>query len=463
MTINSAIFKAYDIRGVYPTDINEESAVTIARAIYSFFARRVGKKNISIVLGQDMRLSSPALFKVVSETLVRCGAYVIDIGLVSTPTFYFASLKYDCNAGIMITASHNPKDYNGFKFVLREGSRLIKIGKPTGMEDVKKIAAAADFEPDSSGGKITTQLNAITDEAANALKAVNIPTGRKLKIITDTANGMAVTYINALLKTQNVELIHLNPKLDGTFPVHEANPLKFDTLVDLQKKVVAEHADLGIAPDADGDRIFFIDEKGNVIWATMITALISSEILKSDPTARIIVDIRYLKNVSNIVKKLNGKLSISRVGHAFISAQMPVEQAVFAGESSGHYFFRETGYAESSSLVLAHVLKVLIRENKPFSEIVSQFRTAEESGEYNFEIIGLDVVKITQELKNKYKGELSELDGLSISFPDWRFNVRTSNTEPLLRLNVEADSRSVLDDQLKKLLNELEKMGAKKV
>lgn len=462
MLVNDAIFKAYDIRGIYPKDINKENIVTIVKAIYTFFLKDLGKNKISVVLGRDMRVSSPSLFEAAKKTLVESGASVVDVGLVSTPTFYFAVQHYDYDTGIQISASHNPKEYNGIKFVKMEGQNIVKIGKNTGMEEVKQIALSQTFAESSGQGSVTVLNTVLKDEVDEAIKAFNPKNIKKFKVVADPANAMGALYLEELFKRLPCELVKMNFNLDGTFPVHQPDPLQFELLKDLQQKVIEEKADLGIAPDGDGDRVFFINEKGEIIPATLISSLIAKEILSQHKGEKILVDIRYIGNVKNIVAKYEGTVSISKVGHAFITEQLNKENAIFAGESSGHFFFRETGGAESSVRVILQILETMGREDKPISQVVVPFHVWQESGEINFLLAGLNKTQpLLEEIAKNYQdGQVSWLDGLAVDYSDWRFNIRASNTEPLLRLNLEAISGELMQQNLSKILDQLQQLGA---
>ncbi len=464
MSINPTIFKAYDIRGIYPQDINEENIGTIVAAIYQFFKQDLKKEQISVVLGRDMRLSSPSLFAKAQETLERSGAQVIDIGLASTPTFYFAVLNGQYDAGIQISASHNPKEYNGLKFVKRVGNTLVKIGQNTGMDQVKKLALAGKFDQGSSQGTVTTVSDAVVKEVAAALKFINPENIKKFKIVADPANAMAILYLEELFKRLPCELIKMNFQLDGSFPAHQPDPLQFATLKELQRKVLEEKADLGIAPDGDGDRVFFIDEKGKVVPATMITSLIAKEILSKQPGEKIIADIRDVMNVRNVCQQYKGEFLVSRVGHALITEQLNSQKAAFAGESSGHFYFRETGGGESSVRVILYVLDALGKSGQPASQLFTEFQTAFESGEYNFVLpAGVEAKTLLDKIEKDYQdGQISHLDGLAVDFTDWRFNIRASNTEPLLRLNLEANSETLMKQKLEPLIALLQKAGAQR-
>lgn len=462
MNINQSIFKAYDIRGIYPSEINEEVYERIIRGIYNFFLKDLQKSSLRVVLGRDMRVSSPSLFEVAKNALVQSGAHVLDIGLASTPTFYYASLRYDYDIGIQITASHNPKEYAGTKFVKKEGNKIIKIGKNTGMDDVRKYVLSENFAPYVGGGTIAVKSNVLEEEINEALDEIDLSKIKPFKVVSDPANGMGSLYVGALFDKIPGTLIKMNFDLDGTFPAHPADPLDFANLIPLQERVMAEKADLGIEPDGDGDRVFFIDEKGAVVPATFISSLIAEEVLTDDPTQKVIVDIRYTRNVQNIVEKHTGSLHISKVGHAFITEDVNRVGAFFAGESSGHFYFGKTGGAESSIRVILYVLRAMSDQGRPLSHILKTLQSSYESSESNFKLQDTDEAKkIIDKIAEKYgDGEISLLDGISVDYPNWRFNMRTSNTEPLLRLNVEANSVKLMKEKRSELLNELQEAGA---
>lgn len=462
--INPKIFKAYDIRGIYPTDINEENIIEIIKSIYTFFVNDIKKENLTVVLSQDMRLSSPSLSQVAKKTLIEMGAKVIDIGLAGTPTFYFAVKNKNFDCGIQISASHNPKEYNGFKIVKNSPKGLVKIGKTTGMETIKEIAASGNFIGPKEKGSETKLENIVDEEVDAAIKIVDPKKLKNIKVVADTANAMGILYLENLYKKIPGEIIVINKELDGNFPAHQPDPLKLENLKDLQAKVISEQADLGLEPDGDADRTFFVNEKGEVISASIITSLIIKEILTKNPGATVICDIRYLLNARNIVNKYGGKLVISKVGHALITEAMQENNAVFAGESSGHYYYQENGCAESSVTVVLTILNILSRENKPISEILKDIQTSYESGETNFKLEDTSLATpVLEELKQSYKeGELSTLDGIAVDFGNWRFSVRTSNTEPLMRLNVEADSENLMTEKNKELIDKIISLGGQR-
>ncbi len=461
MNINPSIFKGYDIRAVYPTDINEENIVLIVRAIYTFLhTDKPATEPLTIVVGTDMRTSSPSLTKVAIDTLVSLGANVIDIGIVSTPTFYFAVSHYGYECGFQITASHNPKEWNGLKMVKNSPSGLIKIGKTTGLEEIKQIALDQKFIEPSGVGTVTKKEGILDDEVKNSLSILENPQIKKFKIVADAANAMGSQYIDAIFDAIPGDLVRMNFELDGTFPAHQPDPLQSATLVGLQKRVLDEKADLGLAPDGDGDRLFFIDEKGQIVPPTIITSIVAKELLIKNPGSQILIDIRYILTPKKIVEENGGSMKITKVGHAFITEAMNATGGIFAGESSGHYFFKATGNAESQMPIILTVLKVLSEKNKPFSEVVDEYRRSFESGEFNFKT---DKAKeIIEKAKEQYRdGEIETMDGVAVTYPDWRLSIRTSNTEPLLRLNVEAYEKSTMEEKRDELTTLITSFGAK--
>lgn len=459
MQIDPKIFKAYDIRGIYPEQLNENNIKPIIQAIYTYLYNEK-QKPLTVVLGRDMRLSSPQLFAVAKDTLLAMGANVIDVGMLSTPSFYFSVFHYGYDAGIQITASHNPKEYNGIKFAKNSPHGLIKIGKSTGMDTVKKMAMEGIVMVPQDTGSVQQKSNILEEEVANALSLLGNPKLNTYKIVADPANAMGAQYIEALLQKIPGKLIKMNFTLDGSFPVHPPDPLDFENLKDLREKVTAEKADLGLAPDGDGDRLFFIDEKADVVPATIITALVARELLKKNPGSTILFDIRYILTPSKIIEESGGKYEITKVGHAFITEKLGQTGGIFAGESSAHYYYKENGNAESQLATIISVLKVLTEEGKKLSEVVEELRRSYESGEINFKVT--NAAEILEKLKEEYKdGQLATIDGIAISYPDWRFSVRTSNTEPLLRLNLEALAKEVMEQKKNELIRYIENVARK--
>lgn len=458
--MNPSMFKAYDIRGIYPQDLNENYIAIIIKAIYQLFTEKLKKKNLTIVLGHDMRLSSPSLTEVARKVLLDLGVTVIDIGLSSTPTVYFAVCYYKYDAGIQISASHNPPDWNGIKFFYRQGDMLVKISKNTGMEQIKKLSLKNLFSFPKKTGRIIKR-DVLKDEVDFAYRLVH-PKIKKFKVVADSANAMGSLYLEEIFRKINCLLIKMNFKLDGNFPAHEANPLKFHLLKPLQEKVVKEKADFGIATDGDGDRIFFIDEKGQIIPATLISSLVAREILKKNKDEKILVDIRYTNNTIKVVKDYGGKPIINVVGHALITEHLNKVKGAFSGESSGHFFFRETGGAESAIRIIFYLIDALSKYNKPFSAIIKDLHSSYESSEFNFSLPRNTTSKdfLNKIARDYKKGKNSWMDGLTVDYPLWRFNIRASNTEPLIRLNLEANSESIMKEKLKEVKNKIIMLGA---
>lgn len=449
------IFKSYDIRGIYPTEINEGNIIPIVRAIYKFFLEKKDAKSLKLVLGRDMRVSSPILFEKASQALIEAGAEVIDVGLVSTPTFYFCVNSYDYDCGIQISASHNPKEYNGLKLVMKTDKGILKIGKSTGMDDVKKMAIEGVVFDNVEKGKITKHDGVLTDEVKNALKIAHNPEIKKFKVVADPANAMGALYIEELFKHIPGELIKMNFELDGTFPAHQPDPIQFDTLKDLQKKVLEEGADLGLAPDGDADRLYFIDEEGGIVLPSSITSLVARELLKLEK-GKILVDLKYVFTPKKAVEQFGGELIITKTGHAFVTEAMHQHEGLFAGEASGHFYWGATGGGESPMPVILLILSVMARENKTLSQLAKEVRSSHESGEINFKV--KNAQEIMEKLKESYSdGEFSDLDGIAITYPDWRFSLRSSNTEPLLRLNIETHESVDVEGKKKEIIETIEK------
>lgn len=458
MKLEPSIFKSYDIRGIYPDEISEENIKSITFAILKFYQDSIGKIDIRVVIGRDMRLSSPKLFPLMKEALLSGGAKVLDIGLAATPTYYFAVIDLKPDAGIQMTASHNPANYNGLKLVIRREKRIIKIGSGSGMEQIKELALKGTVVA-NKGGSSEPVAGMVEKEVEKAFEEINGSEIAPLKVVADAANAMAATYISSLFSRLKCNLIKMNFELDGSFPAHEADPMVFSNYSDLCKRVVVEKAALGIAPDGDGDRVFFVDEKGEMISGSLITALVAREILKLHKGEKILFDIRYTMTPKAIIEESGGRPGITKVGHAFITRQLQEENAIFGGESSGHMFFRSTGGAESQVLVILMVLKALSEAGKPFSEVIKELRRSFESGEYNFKAENPD--NIIAALKQKYHdGKLSTLDGIAIEYSDWRFSIRTSNTEALLRLNLEARSEALMAEKVAQIKQFIESQKA---
>lgn len=446
-----SIFKAYDVRGIYPEEINEN----IVKKIVSHYAlmrqnELSESRQLSVVIGRDMRMSSPKLFAIAKEALVAYGAKVIDVGLVSTPAFYFAVSFYNYDAGIMVSASHNPAEFNGLKLVR---NRALPFGQGMGMEELAEaVNQNQEVLPSSFTGEIEEKNNINEEFVKFESKETELGKLKKFKIVTDTANGMGATYLEELIKlTPNIEWVRMNFELDGSFPAHPADPLKMENTIDLRKKVLEEKADLGVAIDGDGDRLFLIDDKGEFVEPGILRGFLSKLFLRDHPGAIICYDIRPGKITPDVILENGGKPSLTRVGHSLIKQQMVAEDAVFGGESSGHFFVKfPHGVYEAPVLVLLKILKELSDLDMSLSDYIKPFKKYFSSGEINFKV--QDAGEVLKRIAEKYSdGEKNELDGLSITYPDVWFNVRASNTEPVIRLNVEGTTRNKVEDLVKEI------------
>ncbi len=441
--IDSSIFKAYDIRGIYPDQFNEKTAYNIGRAYLDFIREKEKIDEPQVVIGRDARLSSDKLFESLAKGIIKQGGDVFDIGYATTPMLYFGVNFLTAQGGIMITASHNPAEYNGLKLT-RE--KAIPISGASGLMTIKNSALKGNFKTGETREKIDQKpiLPYYVDFLMKTAK-VDI----KEKIVIDAGNAMTALILPQLLKRLGINYIPLYFKIDCTFPNHEANPFKEETLVELKKTMKKEKAILGIAFDGDGDRIAFLDEDTKVVRGDYVTSLLAQNILKKEK-GKILFDLRSMWTPKEAIKKAGGIPLISKVGHSLIKEQMRKEKALFAGETSGHYFFRDFFGCESALLTMIKVLEIMTQSKKNLKELVGPFEKYYHSEEINFEVN--DKNKIIKKLEKKYaKGKITHLDGLTVEFNDWWFNVRASNTEPLLRLNLETKKK----DDLKKRIKEV--------
>lgn len=441
--IEPSIFKAYDIRGTYPDQFNEDVAYRIARAYAQLLKPRL------TVVGYDMRLSGPALLEPVARGLMEQGSDVIHIGMTSTPMYYYAVNELKADAGVMLTASHNPPEYNGFKLTGPEARPSIGF---VSNEDLYALANSGKFEAASRTGRFLGG-ECIADRYVQAvLKASGIQSFGGLKIVIDCANGMMGMTLPKIFEGKDCEVFPLYWVPDGRFPNHEANPLKEETLTDLKKKVAETGANLGVAFDGDGDRVAFVDEKGQTVSGDMITALIAREMLKEKPGATIMYDLRSSWAVKEEIEKAGGRPYMYRVGHGLIKTEMRRIDAYFGGELSSHYYFANFYRTDNGDLAMLKMIQLLVEEGKPLSELVRPLQRYAHSPEINSKVA--DVAAKLAEIKEKYKdGRIIELDGLTVEYDDWWFNVRPSQTEPLLRLNVEAKSREKMEQKVEELLS----------
>jgi len=454
LLINPKIFKAYDIRGVYGQDFDNDLAYRLG---FAFIELRkadpdfINDKKLTIAVGCDMRLSSPLLKESLIRGLVAAGADVVDLGLVATPTFYFAVGKNNLDGGIIVSASHNPKEWNGFKLVRGKGA---PISGETGIEFLKEKVLDNKFFPAEQTGTVSVLNNILEEEINFSLQQTDLKKINSLKIVADAATSMGALYLESLFaKLPQCELIKLNFQLDGSFPAHEADPLKEENLEQLKQAVLSHQADLGIATDGDGDRIFLIDNEGQVMNPAIIRGLLAKLFLQDKPGAKIGYDVRPGKITVDLIQENGGQPVVTRVGHSLIKEQMIKEDLYFAGESSGHFYLNtEIGCFEYPSLMILKLLTEFSSAQQKTADYLKQYQKYFASGEINREVADKEAVfkKIATSFPG---GEINYLDGVSVSFPDYWFNVRGSNTEEKVRLNLEAISEEIMKIKTEAVLN----------
>jgi len=443
VTIDPAIFKAYDVRGIYGEDLTDVIAYRIGRAAAQYL-------NVSqIAVGRDMRLSSPQLAAALIRGITDQGNDAIDLGMTTTDELYFAVGKFNYPAGVMITASHNPGQYNGMKFCR---AQAFPISLETGLADIRDLAISSNFVEPAHKGQVI-QRDVLDDYVQHALSFIDVSKVKPLKVVIDAGNGMAGMVMPHVFKHLPCELVPLYFELDGSFPNHPASPIEPENMADLQKKVREVGADLGAAFDGDADRMFPVDEHGNIVDGSMVTAIVANSLLHKHPGSTILYNLIVSKSVPELVNRLGGKAVRTRVGHSYIKAEMRKLNGIFGGEHSGHFYFRDNWYADSGLIAFLITLELVSVEGKPLSELLRPLDKWVRSGEINSRVS--DVQGKLQALEEKYgKDALSvdHMDGITVDYGDWWFNVRPSNTEPLLRLNVEAKSRELLEQKQDELL-----------
>ena len=446
--LDPKVFKAYDVRGIYPDELDEAGAEAIGRAYVEQFEPR------RLAVGRDMRLSSPAMQEAFMRGATSAGADVLDLGLVGTDMVYFAVGSLGLEGGAMVTASHNPKEYTGMKLV-RRGA--LPVGGESGLLDVRDRALAKETGPGGPrpGGShrdvSVTEGSLATHDiwpayVERVLSFVDVSAIKPLKVVIDAANGMAGAMLPPVLEQLPIETVRCYFEPDGSFPNHEPNPLLPENREFIVQKTLEEGADLGVAFDGDADRCFFVDDTGDFVPGDFTTALFAETILGREPGGKIIYDVRASWAVPETIERAGGVPLINRVGHAFIKQRMRAEGAVFGGEVSAHYYFREFSQADTGVVPFLLMLELISKRGQKLSEILAPFRSQYFiTGEINTPVA--DVALKLQELKERYAaegGRVSHPDGISVEFDDWHFNVRPSNTEPLLRLNLEARGSEAL-------------------
>ena len=438
-------FKAYDIRGKVPSELDSDLAYKIGRT----YPVLINAKKI--VIGHDIRKSSEEISSALAKGLTESGVDVTDIGLCGTEMVYYATPALDADGGIMITASHNPPEYNGMKFV-KKGS--VPVGYDSGLKEMERMILANELAPKSAKQGTIKQLD-IMDRFINNLKRFYDPKKIKnYKVVVNAGNGCAGLALNALEKDLPIEMIKIFNEPDSNFPNGVPNPLLIQNRKPSIDAILQNKADLGVAWDGDYDRCFFFDEKGNFIEGYYIVGLLAKSILKNNPGGKIVHDPRLTWNTLDIVKEFGGQAVVSKSGHAFIKQKMREVNSVYGGEMSAHHYFRDNAYSDSGMIPFVLILQLMSEENKPFSQLVEEMIAAYPcSGEINSEIA--DPAGKIKEIEKKYSdGKIDKLDGLSVEYDNWRFNLRMSNTEPIIRLNVEAKgSIKLMEEKTKELLD----------
>jgi phosphomannomutase len=438
ITVDPAIFKAYDVRAIYPGQINGEVARRVGRAFIDY----LGGAPKRIAVGRDVRLSSPEIAGGFIEGARSEGAEITDIGVVGTDMMYFHVASQDLDGGAIITASHNPREYNGIKMV-RRGA--LALSGDAGIKEIKEAILAGRFadKGPKEGRVVARTISA--EYADHCLGLIDVARVPRLKVVLDTGNGMGAIGASAIFPRLPLELVKMYFDLDGTFPNHPPDPLEEANRREIMERVAAENAQLGVAWDGDADRCFFIDDTGEFVPGDFVTALLGEAFVRKVPGAKIVYDVRASRAVRDRVEGAGGVALVNRVGHAFIKKRMRDENALFGGEVSGHFYFRDNWYADNGMIPALLVLEMLGREGRPLSELLAPLRSKYFiSGEINSRVADVDAA--VRRIEERYgDAEITRLDGISVDYPDWHFNVRPSNTEPLLRLNLEAFSRAAME------------------
>jgi phosphomannomutase len=446
--IDESIFKAYDIRGVYPDSLNEDVARDIGRA----FVNHLGLSGSRVVVARDMRLSGETLEEAFIEGVTGAGADILDLGLVSTDALYFAVGHLEEPGGAMITASHNPKEYNGFK-LCRENA--IALSGEHGIGQIRDLITSGKLpEPAEYSGSVE-ESDIAEDYANHCLSFINTEGLRALNVIVDAGNGMAGKMLPPIFEKLPFEYVPMYFELDGSFPNHPPNPIEPENMKELQERVVSESADFGAAFDGDADRVFVVDEKGETISGDILAALVAKSVLEKEPGATILYSAVCSKAFPELVVREGGKAIRTKAGHSIIKPQMRENDAAFGGEHSGHFYFRDNYFADSGIIATLTVAELLARQEGPLSDLLAPIDPYVRSGEINSEVEdqAATLEKVEQHYMQRNDPKIDHLDGLTVDFGDWWFNLRPSNTEPLLRLNVEASDRATMERERDELLS----------
>lgn len=448
--LDPKVFKAYDVRGIYPDELDEEGAYAIGRA----YAEQFEPKRIAV--GRDMRLAAPSMSQAVMAGAAEAGVEVLDLGMVGTEMVYFAVGELGLDGGIAVTASHNPKQYTGMKIV-RAGA--LPVGGESGLLDIRDRAARSAsnsllLAPDGAGTIEAYDIwPAFVDRV---LSFVDVDAIRPLRVVVDAANGMAGAMLPPVLERLPIDAVRCYFEPDGSFPNHEPNPLLPENREFIVRKTLEEGADLGVAFDGDADRCFFVDDSGEFVPGDFATALLAQSILEKEPGAKILYDVRASWAVPETISAAGGTPIMSRVGHAFIKLLMRKEGAAFGGEVSGHYYFRDFSQADSGVVPFLLMLELISKRGEKLSEILRRYRERYFiTGELNTPVADVDAVLRRLEQRYETEGRVSHLDGVSVDAEDWHMNVRPSNTEPLLRLNLEARTEELMERKRDEVLAEI--------
>jgi phosphomannomutase len=446
--IDESIFKAYDIRGVYPDSLNEDLARDIGRA----FVNYLGLSGSRVVVARDMRLSGEALEEAFIEGVTEAGADVLDLGLVSTDALYFAVGHLEEPGGAMITASHNPKDYNGFK-LCREDA--IALSGEQGIGQIRDLIVSGKLPKPAEYAGSVEQSDIAEDYAEHCLTFINSDGLRPLKIVVDAGNGMAGKMLPPIFEKLPFEYVPMYFQLDGSFPNHPPNPIEPENMKELQERVVAEDADFGAAFDGDADRCFIVDEKGVTISGDILAALVAKNILEKEPGATILYSAVCSKAFPELVESEGGRAIRTKAGHSIIKPQMRENDAAFGGEHSGHFYFRDNYFADSGIIAMLTVAELVARQEDPLSDLLVPIDTYVRSGEINSEVgdQAATLQKVEEHYSQRGDPKIDHLDGLTVDYGTWWFNLRPSNTEPLLRLNVEASDRETMERERDELID----------
>ena len=446
MAVNPGIFKAYDVRGIYPDEINEEVAYQIGRAFVAYLQSR------RIAVSRDMRLSSPSVAKAFIDGALDQGCDVVDYGLMGTDMLYFAVARDGHDGGAQITASHNPKQYNGMKLVRREA---FPLSGDAGISDIRDAIISGRLPAKASARGRVSESHVLEDYVEHVMSFIDPGLVKPFNVVLDAGSGIGGLVAPPLFDRLPCRTTRLCFEVDGTFPNHEANPLIEENRRDITEAVIAQHADIGIAWDGDADRCFFIDGDGEFIAGDFVTALLAEAFLLKHPGAKIVYDVRASYAVKDTVARYGGTALINRVGHAFFKKRMREENAIFGGEVTGHYYFRDNFYADNGFIPALLILELMSKKGQTLAQLLEPLRKKYFiSGEINTKLPDMALVQQKlDELERQYAdGHITKMDGISVEYPDWHFNVRPSNTEPLLRLNLEATTSGEMESRREQVL-----------